>query len=239
MLEVAFHSDRENRGSLYLDAQRMRGLTHLVPSVISVIHRSRPDRDRVQRFIEETYARCYGSVISRHYPMLMSVEDGDGRIVAAVGLRAAAEETLFLEQYLSEPVELSLCKATGARVERETIFEIGNLAASGKGASVFLFVTLAAYLRQREGVYAVVTATDVLRNVFDFLRFNPLELGKADPHVLPDDGISWGNYYERDPKVLAGAIAPCFARLERYLPAHCNTDLGRLFAHIYTSEAAG
>jgi hypothetical protein len=233
VLEVAFHSDTDVRGSLFLDARRMRGLTHIVPSIISLTQRSRPERNRVERFIEQTYARCYGSVISRHYPMLMSVQDGDSGIVAAVGLREAAEETLFLEQYLREPVEAALRRAAGIDVERERIVEIGNLAASGKGASVFLFVTLAAYLRQRDVAYAVVTATDVLRQVFDFFHFAPLELAAADPHALPDDGASWGNYYARDPKVLAGAVAPCFLRLERYLPAGHNADLGRLFARIY------
>ena len=234
MLEVSLHADREERGSIFLDTQRMRSVTRLVPTAISVNRRgtAAPCREQTERFVEEAYARCYGSIIAQHYPTLMALHGEDGGIIAAVGIRTAAEESLFLENYLGRPVQDALRTATGLRVARKKIVEIGNLASNGKGASIFLFVTLAAYLKQQQFSHAVVTATDVLRQAFAFLGFDPVPLAAANPQALPDGGASWGRYYERDPRVLAGAISPCFARLERFLPPEHNTDIDGLFARL-------
>jgi hypothetical protein len=144
----------------------------------------------------------------------MNVHDDLGQVIAAIGLRRADEGALFLENYLKQPVEKIVEKATGGCVRREEIVEIGNLASAGKGASVFLFVTLAAYLRQQNLAYAVVTATKSLRRSFALFGFEFVEIAAADPSVLPDSGASWGSYYNNDPKVLVGAILPAFSRLE-------------------------
>lgn len=233
MLEVAFCADRRERGTLFLDERRMRSFTRLVPTSISIIRREKPERLPVETLIEDAFARSYGSSIASHYPNLMSVHDAHGNVLAAVGFRLAAEETLFLEQYLSQPVELVLKQATALSIPRHELVEIGSLASSGKGASLFLFVALAAYLRQRGFTYAVATATDSMKRAFEFFGFAPIELASADRNVLADRGASWGSYYEKHPKVVAGAIAPSFGRLERFLPAERNGDLGRVFSHAF------
>jgi hypothetical protein len=221
-----------------MDRDRIERLTKLIPSAITLTHRGEPNRAEVEHFIETVYASRYGSVITRHYPWLMSVRDERGNIAAAVGLRVASDEPLFLEHYLSTPIETALRDATQRAVQREEIVEIGSLASAGQGASIFLFVALAAYLRQRGFVYAVVTATKTLRRSFALFGLEPLELAIADAGLLPDKGQSWGSYYDRDPKVLAGAIPPGFMLLEPYLPTAHNGDLECLFAHPRHQTAA-
>ena len=232
MLKIAFDSDTGSRGTLLMDGQRMQSLTRFVPSAISLIKNCQPDRRRVESFIEEIYARRYRSTIERHYPTLMGVHDQHGQVVAAVGLRLAADEPLFLEHYLHRTVEANMHEATGRVVARDRIVEIGNLASAGKGASVFLCVVLAAYLQQHDLAYAVVTATKAQRRSFARLGIDFIELGDAKPDALPDSGTAWGSYYTQDPKVLVGAIPPSFARLERFLPTESNSHLKNLFLHF-------
>ena len=238
MLEIAFNSDEQVRGTLFMDRERVASLTRLVPSRIALTSRSLSDRGRVEAFIEDVYARSYRSLIAQHYPTLMSVQDDLGQVIAAIGLRRADEGALFLENYFEQPVEKIAETATGRLIRREEIVEIGNLASAGRGASVFLFVTLAAYLRQQNLAYAVVTATKSLRRSFALFGFEFVELGSADPSVLPDSGVSWGSYYKNDPKVLVGAILPAFSRLEPYLPIAQNSDLDRLFARLHPSSGS-
>jgi hypothetical protein len=94
----------------------------------------------VEAFIRAVYVRSYKADIAVSYPILMSVRDAGGTILAAVGFRYAKEEPLFLENYTGAPIEQVL------RTPRERIAEIGNLASAGGGASIFLFAALASYL---------------------------------------------------------------------------------------------
>lgn len=232
MLEIPFRLSAELRGPLLMDRTRLRRLTTMIPASISISNGPTAGRRAVEGFIEERYASCYGSLISKHYPTLMSVEDKDGRVAAAVGLRLANEEPLFLERYLAEPVELALSAGFGRVVPRAGVVEIGSLVSAGHGASIFLFVTLAAYLRQQMLNYAVVTATETLRRLFARLGIAAVELGQAASSALPDNGASWGTYYETNPKVIAGATAPGFAALEPYLPLYQNDGLDHLFSGV-------
>jgi hypothetical protein len=233
MLAISFVTDATVRGTLFMDKRRVRKLTNLTPSGLAISQGSQQDLDRIESFIEHTYRHRYGSTIARHYPTLMSVTDSDGNVLAAVGVRLAAEEPLFLEQYLKRPVEAVLRDRMGSpSIERDSIVEIGNLASAGKGASVFLFVALAAYLRQQKLAYAVVTGTTGLRRSLESFGIEFLKLGTAEPTALPDNGASWGGYYNWDPEVIAGAIQPAFDRLEPFLPARHNGDLERLFTRV-------
>jgi len=235
MLEIAIRNDNVVRGKLFLSARHMQCLTTLEPKVISIAHAFREERRRVERFVERSFHDSYRARITQHYPTLMSVQDGAGRILAAVGFRASSGKRLFLEHYLTRPVEHLLSAAAGTDVDRRGIVEIGGLASAGQGASIFLFVAVAAYLQQQGFTHAVITATKQLHRAFAFMGFEPFELAPADPRRLPDGGRAWGSYYTTDPKVLAGGIGPCFRRLECYLPAENNADLGRLFSRLHYS----
>ncbi|WGM30720.1 thermostable hemolysin [Brevundimonas sp. NIBR11] len=174
------------------------------------------ERRRVERFVEDAYAEAYGGQIHAHYPTLMSVQDEAGILYAAVGFRHAAEAPLYLEQYLEGPVEGVLGQAIGARVDRTHVVEIGGLASSGQGATVFLFAAMAHHL-QKEGLrFAVATATEELQRIFHKAGLGALQIAKADPRRLEDGGGSWGAYYQTDPVVLAGSIEAATAPLDHF-----------------------
>ena len=99
MLKLSLHENDLNTANLYLHPHRVKKVSRLVPAVIDITGRFEPDRSRVEQFIKDVYARSYGADINIDYPTLMSVRDEHGTILAAVGFRYAAQESLFLEQY--------------------------------------------------------------------------------------------------------------------------------------------
>jgi hypothetical protein len=172
-----------------------------------------PRRGAVEAFLAAAYGRAFDSVLRRHYPTLLSLEDPCGRIAAAVGVRLAREEPLFLERYLDVPVEVAASAALGARVGREQVAEIGNLASTGPTASVRLFVAVAEHLVDRGCLFAAATATRQLRRKFTRMGFATTALTQAEPSRLGPDVADWGGYYARDPEVRVGLVGPALRRL--------------------------
>ena len=100
----------------------------------------------VERFIEDQFLDRFGSVISEHYPTLLSLQNEAGGVLATLGLRSAAGEPLFLEHYFDEPIEHVIGQTLGVLPARTDILEIGSLASVGRGASARLVAAAAVYL---------------------------------------------------------------------------------------------
>lgn len=228
VLEITMVDDDGVRGSLMLDADKVRRFTSVSPKIISISERFRPERRQVEVFLEQAYARAFGGELRRHYPILMSVWDASGELHAAAGFRFAAREPLFLEQYLDQPVERAIGEGYNTPVARSSVAEIGNLASSSPGASVFLFLALAGYLDQQGCRFATATATKQLRRIFRRVGFNTLPLAKASPERLQAGPDQWGRYYDNDPVVLAGEVRPSFDPLQRSLAADPAPETERL-----------
>jgi hypothetical protein len=219
LLEVMMVDDGAVRGSLRFDADRVRRFTAVEPGRISIHHSGRPDRLRVEAYLEAAYARAFDGQIRSHFPTLISVQDNAGVIHAAAGFRFAADAPLYLEHYLDGPVETAVAATLGDRPRRNQIAEIGNLASESPGASLFLFLALAAHLDRQGCTHAVATATKQLRRSFARVGFATKGLTRAQAERLPDGGADWGAYYARDPEVLVGAIAPALPALAGLLLA--------------------
>lgn len=213
-LELKVIEDGHSRDSLYLHKSRLRRLTGLEPRILTIQAALGVDRRRVEQFIEAAYARAFGGCIASHYPALVSIRDGDGQIIAAAGFRLAADGPLFLEQYLDQPIETAISDAP----RRGAVAEIGNLAADGRGASLFLIIGLMEHLQLLGCTHAALTLTTHLAGSFANLGFASETLAEADPARLPDGGASWGRYYEHRPKVLAGRLGQS-SSLARHLVA--------------------
>lgn len=213
MLQLPISIDRNPAGVARFNGSLIRKLTGIEPASVSVTHWFQPDRDRIADFIESIYSSAYGAVIERHYPSFISVHGTDGNVLAAAGFRSAAYGPLFLEQYLPAPIERLAQSAAQSPVRRERIAEVGNLAATGSGGSLFLFAMLADFLRRAAFTHAAVTATESLQRTFKRFHFEFQVLAFAQPARLPDGGASWGRYFECNPCVLFGSVASAYARL--------------------------
>jgi phosphoglycolate phosphatase-like HAD superfamily hydrolase len=169
------------------------------------IHPTHPLRTQCERFIATRFHRAYGAEVTHFSPQLLGVRDALERWHAAAGYAPADGRRLFLEQYLDAPIEKIL--ARGRTVARESIVEVGQLAATSVGMGRTLVPLLARHLHRLGYEWVVFTATRELRNAVARLGLTPLELAPADPARLPDGARQWGTYYASDPIVVAGRIA--------------------------------
>ena len=118
---------------------------------------------RVTDFIQRRFLQAYGARPDlRPLPLMVLVND-HGTLLAAVGVREAALERLFLEDYLDQPVERALPEPGGCR---DNIMEIAHLAGVEAGVSRLLFAAMALWLEQCRMHWVVCTGTDQLRNGF-------------------------------------------------------------------------
>lgn len=187
-------------------------------------------RTEVERFIHHRFQQAYGADVRHFMPTLMSLRNDDGELLGALGLRAAKDERLFLEQYLDRPVEQLLSAKTNRPLDRDGIVEVGNLAVMAAGGGRWLITALTAYLQASQGKWVVFTAGPVLCNAFHRMGMHPIELGVADPaRLTAEERTAWGSYYEQEPHVMAGRVEYGFRILQRLLEA--ESMLGRLLLH--------
>lgn len=231
MYDLAYSENGLQTGWLSFKNDGLLARLRAKPTVVSIVPAFSRDRENVEQFIVDVYAKAYGARISVRYPVLMSVRDEDGRILAATGFRPAAEEPLFLEQYLNASVDEVL------KTPRSRIVEIGNLASEGGGASLYLFAALAAYLNYRNFTQAVVTSTDFLEARFRQLGLRPKRHAKADPSLLLTPGENWGSYYDTQPHVISGSVEHGYKRLQHQLGLEYTDCRPRLLPRLhYKSE---
>ncbi|MBC5784895.1 thermostable hemolysin [Ramlibacter sp. USB13] len=174
-----------------------------------------PRRPEVEDFIRRVYAERYGATLSQFAPMLVSLADARGDVVAAAGYRAAGTGSLFLERYLGMPVEQALAARAGGEPTRADVVEIGHLAGVQAGAGRELIFLLGPHLAQQRFRWAVATLTRELLLLFSRLGIVPFALAPADPGRLGREAAQWGSYYQHEPVVLAGEIQPALRRLAR------------------------
>lgn len=227
MLKLKLNENDLNTANLYLRPDSVARISKLTPTAVDITARCQPERGRVEAFIRAVYVRAYKADIAVSYPILMSVRDAGGTILAAVGFRYAKEEPLFLENYTGAPIEQVL------RTPRERIAEIGNLASAGGGASIFLFAALASYLNFKGMDYATLTGTDYLHRTFKKLGLNPQKICDASHEAVQSDGQNWGSYYDTRPRVLAGSVPHSVSRLKKALGAEYQDCRPRLFPRLH------
>lgn len=172
-------------------------------------------RAEVEAFIRTVYSERFGAQVQAFAPMLVSLRDAQGQLLAAAGYRVASEEPLFLERYLNLPVEHRLGHGQWVKPQRSQIVEVGHLAAQKAGEGRRLILLLGPHLAERGLQWVVSTLTEELRRLFVRLGVIPLALGVADPALLGEDAAHWGSYYDHHPVVLAGQIGPALAALSR------------------------
>ena len=163
-----------------------------------------PGREAVERFIAAGFARCFGAEVDAFMPCLVSLRRGD-EILAAAGYRFATEP-LFLETYLSRPIEHHLVKAAGTGVRRAEIAELGQLATRSPRHLTLLIDRVIAQLGAEGISWVTITATRELRRIFERLALNATPLAAARVDRPGIDPLRWGSYYEHDPWVIAGPL---------------------------------
>lgn len=177
--------------------------------------RGAPGRREVEAFVRAVYRERFDADVRHFAPMLVSLADADGSLLAAAGYRPADDEPLFLERYLERPVHEHLARPGAPAVPRHRLVEVGHLAASRAGAGRVLIALLGAHLAGAGFQWVVGTLTQELRHLFVRLGIAPVALGVADPALLGDEAAAWGTYYDHRPVVLAGNLELALQALAR------------------------
>lgn len=176
-------------------------------------------RRAVETFVADGYHNVFGARLTDFYPDILTLRGPAGALAAAVGCRLADGQSLFLEQYLSRPVECALAERVGP-VCRQDIVELGNFAVARR-RYVHGFFGLVGHWLQRVGIEWITFAlTASLRRVFERARVPMLDLGPADASQLSSAVEQWGSYYAHGPRVTA---VPVRAGL-----AHFNLNAGEI-----------
>lgn len=239
MLHITLNNDQGYCNEIVLSKQGLKRFTKVVPSVIAITQAYSAERRRVERFIESTFSTRYHAKISEHYPILMSVRDANDTILAALGFRSADNNILFLEQYLDDPIEQVLTEHLSQPILRHDIIEVGNLAATTNGASIFLFISLNTWLKQQGYKTATVTATQGLKRFFSMLKLDFVQLGSAESQRVPNAEKQWGSYYQKKPQILAGSIVQTEARMHEILNVHLVDETSQMYSRLHHHQQQG
>lgn len=169
-----------------------------------------------ERFVSRRFAEVYGADLYSFMPRLFGLHEADGRLIAVFGMREAAREALFLEQYLDAPVQSIAGAVGGHRIARERIVEIGNLAGATSGALRQLIPVLTRQLYRSGFHWVVFTGSARLVNGFTRLGLPLQVVANAPVDRLPaDERTRWGSYYDHQPSVMLGDVCTAQAQFER------------------------
>lgn len=204
---------KANCFTLYNLADKSPSQRELVSSLLEY-----QQRRELESFIHSVYALTYQANVRHYLPSLLGIRDECGMIQAALGLRNAGVEKLFLEQYLSLPVENLLAVFNGSAVSRQRIVELGNLAARQAGAARRFILGLVTHLYEAGYEWVVFTATPGVVNSFVRLGLVLQPIAQANKSCLSSEAqADWGSYYDCQPMVYAGNIREGHRKISRLL----------------------
>jgi len=169
------------------------------------------DDHEVRQFVTRRYQEAFDASINVGFPEMVWVCDHEHQLIAAVGLRSAHNNELFLEQYTADRIDNIL------QQPREKIVEIGNLVSRNRSATVALFCAVALVLERRGVSHAVATGTELLEKRFGQLGMRVARLCPARLSQIADRGEHWGQYYNCKPNVLSGSVSACANHLRNRL----------------------
>jgi hypothetical protein len=165
---------------------------------VELIRQQDPLRHTAERFIKAGFAKAYSADIDVSMPTIIALQKAQFK--AALGVRSA-QQALFVEQYLSLPIEHALARL-GITAKRNEIAEIGHLYSNTSSFTLSLLIVTALVLRKQQYKSMVFTATSQLASLFHKFGLKPTFLAEADPTKLSASPQNWGTYYATAPKVM-------------------------------------
>lgn len=196
---------------------RLYELSHGGPH-LRLVEAEGTGRLQAQEFIAQAYRRVFDAELQSFYPSLIALYGEDGALCGAAGARYAEQQDLFLEQYLSLPVEHLIAEQAGEHIHRNSVVEFGNLSVA-RPAMTYPFMNMVGGWLLTYGVeWLVFALTRSLRALFQRAGVEMLDLGSAEPIRLAPSPNRWGSYYEHDPRVTAVRLGRGLASFQHHHP---------------------
>ncbi len=189
-----------------IETARISRLLRLTPQFELLVTDSMAKTD-AESLISTGFSRAFTANLESFMPQLLTMHCV-GKLSGVAGLCLASKQSLFLEQYLTAPIESEIQNLSGLKTNRDGIVEVGNLVAANNGASLAVFIVLASSLEQAGFSHMVFTATESLREKFNRLGFVTQFLANADIKLLKQTNqTDWGTYYDKSPQVVSGELS--------------------------------
>lgn len=177
---------------------------HVNEITAHTVNKEAPCRREVEAFIHAVFKASYGANVTEFMPTLVALRDENGVLMAAFGLRSAAKEALFLEQYIDQPIEQLISDQLGTVITRNDITCIGNLAVSNPRNAGVLIAHIIQHSLDIGIKWCVATAHHSLQNGLIKGGRDVYPLHMADKERLPaKEQAVWGSYYDHMPQVIA------------------------------------
>lgn len=179
---------------------------------IGLVSEHSAERQGLESGITHKFESIYGAQLSHFLPNLLRLRIAE-ELGAVVGIRAAHEGPLFLEQYTDRRIEQLIAGAFETPVDRGQIVEIGNLAADVPGLAYTLFAVLATVLNAAGYRWVACTATPQVEAMLARMNFSSRTICSADPNRLEEGSADWGDYYAVRPNVIIGDVREAAAQV--------------------------
>ena len=181
----------------------------------TLIHDSNdPSSNATKEFVKAEFLKRHNAHITEFIPSLVSIINREKKVRAVVGYRTADSGTLFLEQYLDQPLDTYISEHCGFKVPRDQIIEVGNLTCAANGYARLAIIRLTEMLHESGFRWVGFTATQGLYNSFLRLGLTPHTIAPADISRLYSSNNDWGTYYDNSPQVMFGSIEWGFNKLK-------------------------
>jgi len=163
------------------------------------------ERAKVELAVKKVFSKSYQADVNEFLPFMFSLEQ-EGELLAAVGIRNANNQSLFVEKYLATPIQKIISKDSKQFVARNDVVEIGNLISEKAGMSQLLFILLAFSLEKLQIRWVSYTATAQVEKLLSKLNLSPVVITQAQESDVANGLSHWGSYYQNQPKVCYGDV---------------------------------
>ncbi len=178
-------------------------------NTFSVVEHDSKERTLLEARIRSGFGMHFDACIEGFMPRFAHYRHASGA-TGVIGIRRASDETLFLENYLSVPVEAVITSAAGTCVPRNRIAEVGQFVVDDRDIVTSFFRDLVPFLMENEFDWVCFTGTDRIRALLARTGFHGLPLARADEERVRGSADRWGRYYDFDPVVILGKLDdPC------------------------------
>ena len=169
-----------------------------------IVERHSPVRLALEERIRRDFATHFGARIADFMPYLLKYDQGAG--TGVLGFRPAAEEPLYLENYLDFPIELFLANVLRMPVSRSEVVEVGQFVVDDRANAAAMFRDLVSFLIGRGHVWIAFTATRTIRRMLGRAGLSGLTIAAAREERVCYQADDWGSYYSNDPQVVIGNL---------------------------------
>jgi hypothetical protein len=179
--------------------------TTLLRNAFSMVENDSEERASLEARIRSGFGMHFDACIEGFMPRFAHYRHASGA-TGVIGIRCAADEPLFLESYLNTSVERVIADATGTRVRRDRIAEVGQFVVDDRDIVTSFFRDLVPFLVDNGYDWVCFTGTDRIRALLSRVGFHGLPVVRAEAARARTTGDRWGRYYDFDPVVILGKL---------------------------------